>query len=386
MATTPNLGLPIAAPEENTKTFYEFRNELYESMMKIDSEFGELQKNQSSGTTEQVITQANYAQNDSTATDYIKNRPFYEITSYIDWDGDTTDRVKLSDYNPALCIYDAVTAPALPDDIDAYPYRMICQDSQFDAEHTASTPYLSLYCSDVAFTYGDANSTQETSGKYSTDCTVQHYIWIDPFNDTWELESTTSFPNDTEDYFFNVASTKWTNTDILMTDGTKFYSACIADILLNSTIDGYKVSDETILTDSYEYIVLSLIAGNGETVEIAASDLAVCTHSDPKCSLLLAGSLIVVSASAAGSYQFMQDTMPIPINIPEAGIYFVLASADDGDMYVNQLANVTIQKIASRFLPYHFIEMPDASSVDYSVIDFSQYQSGDVIFLVGDVI
>lgn len=53
---------------------------------------------------EDKIIQSDYEQNDSTKTDYIKNRPFYDATSStmeqvnITWDGDTTGKVQSSKY------------------------------------------------------------------------------------------------------------------------------------------------------------------------------------------------------------------------------------------------------------------------------------------------
>ena len=50
--------------------------------------------------TKEDVKQPDYIQNDSTAADYIKNRPFYSEPTNIDiiWNGNTTAQIQIEDY------------------------------------------------------------------------------------------------------------------------------------------------------------------------------------------------------------------------------------------------------------------------------------------------
>lgn len=366
MATTPNLGLPIAAPEENTKTFYEFRSELYESMMTIDTVLGNVLDGSLSGSA-----QADYEQNNATSADYIKNRPFYKTDMNLTWNGGTSNRLSLLDSNAVLRKYGDIIAPDLPIIPSEYKYMLMFNAIVAENKYTEDYPYGILICSTTPFYYEDNTLYTIGGATIRYTCTTMH-------TKTWMQKESNSYDESTGWSAGTYSTPYWANANIVnQAESSVYITASNADIVFGAESNLYKLHDDPIASNRLSSSMIEVVTTtNGSTATEIFND-SVITFSEESTGVYAIGDYVYV-ANAPGDYliPYLGDLI-IPLTIPEAGIYFW---RKDSNNYVKSLSYTIVKKMDGIYLPYYYLTKEEAAS-----LDLTQFKAGDILFLVGDV-
>lgn len=140
----------------------------------------------------------------------------------------------------------------------------------------------------------------------------------------------------------------------------------------------HKVSDYVPQT-LVDCEVIASITRNGETEEmsfiVTAADAEVVGVMEGK-PVIMAGDGMIMVFPAAGTIE------GAGFEIPEAGIYFGQAEHDSQTITVTKLVcGVYTKKLDPAFLPFRFF---DANTTDITSIDFSDWKTGEMAFLLGE--
>lgn len=390
MATTPNLNLPIASPEETEKYFSEFRSDVYDSIMKLDSVVHQIKNAQEASAESPQVVQADYNQNDPLMADYIQNRPCYEVPYEITWDGNSDGLISLG--LDQMRAYGIILARDCSELLGQYPYvTMTLGDPEQASE---GSPYAGAVCSDSPFTYNkfiDDAGTESYSLCASVP-TVYLYQFVDAAATEWTFVGETTIPESTDSagatvYQLGTKDMAWTNVDII--------NASTNEIFLSSSDPKKIVPDNfDIYCVQKEYIPSENTAGNtfftsmtygGETSLYAENPIVNVVYFDDELSVYLIEESIL-NVPEAGMYKIGSKFFGTDVNaclyIPQPGVYFAKHdSGDGGSLFVSKFLHSYIKKLSYSYLPFHFVGAGDTNSL--SSLDFSQYKEGDILLLIG---